>query len=156
MPRTSLFWYIYRICVFLGHNWWDWRCSCCSAQLPWASSHCVAGQHLLCYNCYFTIITFRVKENTINLIHNDIKCLRTLRVDIWHDRCDRRSCKILATRVNFSENSAKCTTILPQNKATVLDFITIDAWHLCIWVMFLLLLTYCVMFAQSLHKISNN
>ena len=28
------------------------------------------------------------------------------RVDIWRDRCDRRSCKIFARCVNFSENSA--------------------------------------------------
>ena len=35
--------------------------------------------------------------------------------------------KILASRVNLSENNAKCTAILPQNKATVLDLITFDA-----------------------------
>ena len=34
------------------------------------------------------------------------------RVDIWRDQCDRRSCKILASRVNLSENNAKCTAIL--------------------------------------------
>ena len=28
------------------------------------------------------------------------------RVDIWRDRCDRRSCKKFASCVNFSENSA--------------------------------------------------
>ena len=49
------------------------------------------------------------------------------RLDIWRDRCDRRLCKILASRVNLSENNAKCTAILPQNKATVHDLITIDA-----------------------------
>ena len=57
------------------------------------------------------------------------------RVDIWRDR---RSCKILASRVNLSENNAKCPAILPQNKATALDLITIDAWHRGMWVMFLL------------------
>ena len=80
----------------------------------------------------------------------------SIRVDIWRDRCDRRSCKILASRVNLSENNAKCTAILPQHKARVLDLITIDAWHLGMWVVFCCFLTYCVMFAQSLHKIGNN
>ena len=43
-----------------------------------------------------------------------------LRVDIWRDRCDRRSCKILVSRVNFSENNANCVEILPKNKVLVL------------------------------------
>ena len=34
------------------------------------------------------------------------------RVDIWPDRCDRRSCEILAIRVNLSENNPKCTWVM--------------------------------------------
>ena len=52
----------------------------------------------------------------------------TNRVDIWRDRCDRRSCKILVSRVNFSENNANCTEILPENKVIVLVFVTIDVF----------------------------
>ena len=47
------------------------------------------------------------------------------RVDIWRDRCDRRSCKILVSCVNFSENNANCAEILPENKVIVLDFVKI-------------------------------
>ena len=61
------------------------------------------------------------------------------RVDIWRDRCDRRSCKILVSRVNFSENNANCFVILPKNNVIVLVFVTIDACFCC-------LLTCCVMF----------
>ena len=63
----------------------------------------------------------------------------SLRVDIWRDRCDRRSCKILVSRVNFSENNANCFVILPKNNVIVLVFVTIDACFCC-------LLTCCVMF----------
>ena len=34
------------------------------------------------------------------------------RVDIWRDRCDQRSCKILVSRVNLSENNANCVESL--------------------------------------------
>ena len=61
------------------------------------------------------------------------------RVDIWRDRCDRWSCKILVSRVNFSENNANCFVILPKNNVIVLVFVTIDACFCC-------LLTCCVMF----------
>ena len=46
-------------------------------------------------------------------------------VDIWHDRCDRRSCKILVSCVNFSENNANFAEILPKNKEIVSDFVKI-------------------------------
>ena len=36
------------------------------------------------------------------------------RVDIWRDRCDQRSCKILVSRVNLSENNANCAESLPD------------------------------------------
>ena len=51
--------------------------------------------------------------------------LRVTRVDIWHDRCDRRSCKILVSCVNFSENNANFAEILPKNKEIVSDFVKI-------------------------------
>ena len=49
------------------------------------------------------------------------------RVDIWRDRCDRRSCKILVSGVNFQENNANCLTISPEKKFMVPGSITIDA-----------------------------
>ena len=47
------------------------------------------------------------------------------RVDIWRDRCDRRSCKILVSRVNFSEKNANCVEILPGNMING-SFVNID------------------------------
>ena len=38
------------------------------------------------------------------------------RVDIWHDRCNWQSHKILVTCVNFSENNANLITISSQDK----------------------------------------
>ena len=47
------------------------------------------------------------------------------RVDIWHDRCDRRSCKILVSCVNLSENNANFAEIVPKNKEIVSHFVKI-------------------------------
>ena len=55
----------------------------------------------------------------------DFTCSSSLgltRVDIWRDR---RSCKILFSRVNFSENNANCTEILPENRVIVLVVVKI-------------------------------
>ena len=57
------------------------------------------------------------------------------RVDIWRDR---RSCKILVSRVNFSEKNANCVEILPGNMIMVL-----------LSTLMVLLPFNCVMFAQS-------
>ena len=78
-----------------------------------------------------------------------IWCVRPRRVDIWRDRCDRRSCKILVSGVNFQENNANWLTILPEKKFMVPVLITIDAWYVCIWVICCCIL----MFVQSLHKV---
>ena len=45
------------------------------------------------------------------------------RVDIWRDRCDRRSCKILVSRVNFQKILGLLSN-LPKVKVTALVHIT--------------------------------
>ena len=60
----------------------------------------------------------------------------TNRVDIWRDR---RSCKILVSRVNLSANNVNCAENLPKNKEIVL----------CLSKLMILLPFNCVMFVQS-------
>ena len=49
-----------------------------------------------------------------------------IRVDIWRDRCDRRSGKNLVNCVNFYENNAKNLIILPTNWVIIHNQETFD------------------------------
>ena len=66
------------------------------------------------------------------------------RVDIWRVR---RSCKILVSCVNFSENNANCAEILPENKVILVKYcVKIYPHHaqVNIYAIFMGICKYCV------------